>query len=79
VQAASGIINGIGAGGRGFPVSLQWKGEGIPIPGVFLQEWQAKDLWLTWRVRVANTRLKVAVFSAVCGLLARVARKGLRE
>ena len=59
--------------------SLHLKGEGIPTPGVFLQEWQAKDLWLTRRVRVANTRLEVAVFSAICEERVRVAGKGLRE
>ena len=31
------------------------------------------------RVRVANTRLKVAGFSVVCGGFVRVARKGVRE
>jgi len=34
---------------------------------------------VTWRVRVANTRLKVAGFSVVCGRCVRMAGKGLRE
>ena len=34
---------------------------------------------MTWRVRVANTRLKVAGFSVVCGRCVRVAGKGVRE
>jgi hypothetical protein len=38
-----------------------------------------KGVRVMWRVRVANTRLKVAVFSTVCGGLVRVARKAVRE
>jgi hypothetical protein len=52
---------------------------GYPTPGVFLQEWQTKDLSLTQLVRVANTGLKVVVFSIRCGVFVRVAGKGLRE
>ena len=49
----------------------------VHTPRCFLQEWQAKDLCLTWPVRVANTGLKVAGFSKSCGAPVRVAVKGL--
>jgi len=47
-------------------------------PGCFSQEWQTKGLWVTRRVRVANTGLKVVMFSWSCVVSVRVARKGLR-
>jgi hypothetical protein len=49
------------------------------LPGCFLQEWQTKKLTLTWLVRVANTRLKVGLFSFSCGRTVRAARKGVSE
>ena len=48
-----------------------------PHPRCFLQEWQAKDLCLTRRVRVANAGLKVFVLSCSCGEFVRVAKKEL--
>ena len=50
-----------------------------PRSGCFVQEWQAKDLCMTWSVRVANAGLKVVVLSCSCGELVRVAGKGLPD
>jgi hypothetical protein len=50
-----------------------------PTPGVFLQEWQGKDLGALWLVRVAAAGLKVVLFSWVCGASVRVAGEGLSE
>ena len=77
VLTAGGIGNGVGYCGFGFHffsfLSQRWV---YPTPGVFLQEWQTKGLGVTWRVRVANTGLKVAFVSVVCGGAARVALRG---
>jgi hypothetical protein len=51
--------------------------KGAPHARCFLQEWQTKGLWLTWRVRVATTRLKAVLFSVSCAMSVRVAEKGL--
>jgi hypothetical protein len=56
---------------------MNFRNEGTPTPGVFLQEWQTKRLGLTRLVRVINTGLKVVGFSVRCEWAARVAGKGL--
>ena len=58
---------------------MNFRNEGTPTPGVFLQEWQTKGLWLTEPVRVTTTGLKVVGFSVSCGWAVRVAGKGLTE
>lgn len=50
-----------------------------PTPGCFLQEWQTKDLRVTWFARVANKGLSGLFFSMSCTLFVRVANKGLKD